>query len=94
MLLTVGGTVATHNLAIGVGLGVLAAMVVFARRVARFATVTLVSRDAAEARYRVEGQLFFASSNDLVPQFAYPADPAALVTDPSQIGRASRWARA
>jgi len=81
MLLTVAGTVVTHNLAIGVGLGVLAAMVVFARRVARFATVTLVARTEAEARYRIEGELFFASSNDLVQQFDYAADPASVVID-------------
>ncbi len=81
MVLTVAGTVATHNLAIGVGLGVLAAMVVFARRVAHFATVTLVARNDAEARYRVEGELFFASSNDLVQQFDYAADPASIVID-------------
>ncbi|GMA29850.1 SulP family inorganic anion transporter [Arenivirga flava] len=81
MVLTVAGTVITHNLAIGVGLGVLAAMVVFARRVAHFATVTLVARDDDEARYRVEGELFFASSNDLVQQFDYAADPASIVID-------------
>ncbi len=81
MVLTVAGTVATHNLAIGVGLGALAAMVVFARRVAHFATVTLVVRDEAEARYRVEGELFFASSNDLVQQFDYAADPSSVVID-------------
>lgn len=81
MVLTVAGTVVTHNLAIGVGLGVLAAMVVFARRVAHFATVTLVARNDAEARYRVEGELFFASSNDLVQQFDYAADPATVVID-------------
>lgn len=40
MLITVIATVWTHNLAIGVILGVLAAMVMFARRVAHFVTVT------------------------------------------------------
>lgn len=39
MLVTVIATVWTHNLAIGVGLGVLTAMVLFARRVAHLATV-------------------------------------------------------
>ena len=39
MVVTVVATVATHNLAIGVGVGVLTAMVLFARRVAHFVTV-------------------------------------------------------
>ena len=39
MVATVIVTVATHNLAIGVGVGVLVAMVLFARRVAHFVTV-------------------------------------------------------
>ena len=39
MVATVIVTVATHNLAIGVGVGVLVAMVMFARRVAHFVTV-------------------------------------------------------
>src|SRR5690349_10699836 len=36
MVATVIGTVATHNLAVGVGVGVLVAVVLFARRVAHF----------------------------------------------------------
>ena len=84
MVVTVGFTVWTHNLAIGVVLGVLTAMVLFARRVARFATVTrTVDADAAEpiAHYRVTGELFFASSNDLTTQFEYAADPDRVVID-------------
>ena len=42
MLLTVAGTVATSNLAIGVGLGVLAAMALFARRAAHLVEVERV----------------------------------------------------
>ncbi len=90
MLITVVATVWTHNLAIGVVLGVIAAMVMFARRVAHFATVTRVVPDAAGAqdddaagtvRYEVEGELFFASSNDLTTQFSYAEDPAHVVID-------------
>ncbi|MFG6444421.1 SulP family inorganic anion transporter [Microbacterium sp. P07] len=85
MVLTVVFTVWTHNLAIGVIVGVVAAMVLFARRIARFATVTrtLEGADAATAvaRYRVDGELFFASSNDLTTQFDYADDPARVVID-------------
>ncbi|XVU30698.1 SulP family inorganic anion transporter [Actinoplanes sp. CA-054009] len=84
MLVTVAGTLATHNLAVGVVLGVLAAMVVFARRVAHFATVTSVlDPDGGTRVYRVHGELFFASSNDLVHQFDYAGDPDKVVIDMS-----------
>jgi SulP family sulfate permease len=83
MLVTVVATVWTHNLAVGVILGVLAAMVLFARRVAHFTTVTRTV-DGGIARYRVDGELFFASSNDLTTQFEYSADPARVVIDLSR----------
>ncbi|MBW9095422.1 SulP family inorganic anion transporter [Microbacterium jejuense] len=83
MLVTVVATVWTHNLAVGVVLGVLAAMVLFARRVAHFTTVTR-TLDGATARYRVDGQLFFASSNDLTTQFEYASDPPHVVIDLSR----------
>ena len=50
MLATVIVTVATHNLAIGVGVGVLVAMVMFARRVAHFVTVERTVRDHRRPR--------------------------------------------
>lgn len=82
MLVTVVATVWTSNLAVGVGVGVLTAMVAFARRVAHFTTVTrTLSDDGAVARYTVDGELFFASSNDLTTQFDYAADPARVVID-------------
>ncbi|MFD5213830.1 SulP family inorganic anion transporter [Microbacterium sp. NPDC058345] len=85
MLITVIATVWTHNLAVGVVLGVIAAMVMFARRVAHFVTVTRsVSDDGEEARYAVDGELFFASSNDLTTQFDYAADPGRVVIDMSR----------
>ncbi|MFC7927980.1 SulP family inorganic anion transporter [Streptomyces cinereoruber] len=82
MLVTVAVVVATHNLAIGVVVGSVTAMVVFARRVARFAEVArLVSPDGTSVLYTVTGELFFASSNDLVGRFDYAADPEKVVVD-------------
>ncbi|GAA1740496.1 SulP family inorganic anion transporter [Microbacterium paludicola] len=82
MVATVALTVITHNLAIGVILGVVVAAVLFARRVAHFTTVErTVSADGTEARYTVVGELFFASSNDLTTQFEYVADPPRVVID-------------
>ncbi|MFE4544982.1 SulP family inorganic anion transporter [Arthrobacter sp. NPDC056727] len=77
MLITVGTVVVTHNLAIGVGVGVLAAMAMFARRVAHFATVERTEVELngrTVATYTVDGELFFASSNDLYTQFDYARD--------------------
>ncbi|MFZ4299171.1 SulP family inorganic anion transporter [Streptomyces cinereoruber] len=82
MLVTVAVVVATHNLAIGVVVGSVTAMVVFARCVARFAEVArLVSPDGTSVLYTVTGELFFASSNDLVGRFDYAADPEKVVVD-------------
>jgi SulP family sulfate permease len=80
MLSTVVVVVATHNLAIGVVVGVLVAMVAFARRVAHF---TEVSGEVAGGTktYRISGELFFASSNDILHQFDYRGDPDEVVID-------------
>ena len=84
MVATVVVVVLTHNLAIGVIVGVIVAMVAFARRVAHFATVqrTLPADEAVPtAVYTVTGELFFASSNDLTTQFDYADDPDRIVID-------------
>lgn len=82
MLITVACVVATHNLAIGVVVGSITAMVVFAKRVAHMAEVTAVAGpDRTSVIYRVTGELFFASSNDLVGRFDYAGDPDEVVID-------------
>lgn len=90
MLTTVVVTVATHNLAYGVIAGVNVAFVVFARRVAHFSSVEKVTETDVDGDgtvdqrvYRVHGELFFASSNDLVYQFDYTGDPQHVVIDMS-----------
>jgi len=90
MAVTVAVTVATHNLAYGVIAGVLTAMVAFAHRVAHFTAVDTVAETDADHDgaidtrvYKVRGELFFASSNDLVYQFDYVGDPANIVIDMS-----------
>ncbi|NGO44717.1 SulP family inorganic anion transporter [Streptomyces sp. YC419] len=82
MVITVACVVATHNLAIGVVVGSITAMVIFAKRVAHLAEVTAVTDpDESTVVYRVTGELFFASSNDLVGQFNYATDPDQVVID-------------
>ncbi|MGV0813752.1 SulP family inorganic anion transporter [Mycolicibacterium boenickei] len=85
MVVTVIATVATGNLAVGVSLGVLTAMVAFARRVAHFTSVSVESGPDGTRTYRVRGDLFFVSSNDLVHQFDYADDPAEVVIDMSGV---------
>ena len=88
MVATVIVTVLTHNLAIGVVVGVLVAMTLFARRVAHLThTNRELTEDAdgsATAVYTVTGELFFASSNDLYTQFDYANDPERIVIDLTQ----------
>ncbi|MBW4043284.1 MAG: SulP family inorganic anion transporter [Acidobacteria bacterium] len=81
MVVTVIVVVATNDLSIGVVVGVVTAMIVFARRVARFATVTRTVGDDGGVRYLVDGELFFATSNDLTHHFDYAADPDLVVID-------------
>jgi len=89
MLTTVVVTVASHNLAYGVIAGVLVATVAFARRVAHLTEVQRSDDPEGGTRvYTVTGELFFASSNDLVYQFDYAGDPADVVID---LGGAHIW---
>ena len=82
MAATVAVTVVTHNLAYGVLVGVVTAMVLFARRVAHLTEVTAVDDPEGGTRvYAVRGELFFASSNDLVDHFDYAGDPDRVVID-------------
>ncbi|MDO4917936.1 SulP family inorganic anion transporter [Kocuria sp.] len=82
MLVTLVVTVLTHNLAVGVAAGVLTAVVAFARRVAHVVTVERsLDDDGGSVTYRVHGELFFASSNDLYTQFRYAEDPQRVVVD-------------
>ncbi|WP_406120464.1 SulP family inorganic anion transporter [Streptomyces sp. NBC_00989] len=82
MVITVACVVATSNLAIGVVVGSITAMVIFAKRVAHLADVTSVTDpDGTQVVYSVTGELFFAASNDLVGQFNYATDPDKVVID-------------
>ncbi|MGW7438515.1 SulP family inorganic anion transporter [Streptomyces sp. NPDC054849] len=82
MVITVACVVATHNLAVGVVVGSVTAMVIFAKRVAHRADVTAVTDpDGTTVVYSVTGELFFASSNELVGRFDYAGDPGRVVID-------------
>lgn len=82
MVITVGVVVATSNLAIGVVVGSVTAMVIFAKRVAHLVNVSAAADpDGTSVVYSVTGALFFASSNDLVGRFDYSGDPDRVIID-------------
>ncbi|MET0238894.1 MAG: SulP family inorganic anion transporter [Sphingobium sp.] len=70
MLATVAVTVATHDLSIGVAVGVLLSGVFFAFKVTRLMSVTPVYDAQSDTRtYVVSGQIFFASADIFADQF-------------------------
>ena len=74
MAATVAIVVLTHNLAYGVGAGVVLSAVFFARHVSSLVKVTsVVDPDNVERLYAVTGELFFASTHDIVHAFDYDA---------------------
>jgi SulP family sulfate permease len=82
MLATVGGVVFTHNLAVGVVLGVLLSGIFFAWKIAQLFRVTsAASGDGASRTYKVEGQLFFASADDFSAAFDFKEALEKVVID-------------
>jgi len=72
MAATVGIVVITHNLAYGVAAGVVLSAIFFARHVSGIVKVTsVVDPENTERLYAVTGELFFASTNQLVGAFHY-----------------------
>ncbi|MEN3944155.1 SulP family inorganic anion transporter [Prosthecobacter sp. SYSU 5D2] len=84
MLSTVIVVVATHNLAIGVGVGVLLSALFFARKVAQILRVrSSLDAEKDSRTYTVAGQLFFASSGAFITQFDFKEVLAKVVIDVS-----------
>lgn len=82
MVVTVAIVVQTHNLAYGVVAGVLLAAIFFARRVAHLVDVSSVlDPDGGQRIYAVTGELFFASTNDLLHSFDYNDAAPKVVID-------------
>ncbi len=72
MIATVTVVVWTHNLALGVGVGVLLSALSFARKVAQVIRVTSDFDAETETRsYLVRGQIFFASAPEFVAAFDF-----------------------
>ncbi len=89
MLATVAVVVYTHNLAIGVLVGVLLSGLFFAGKIAQLFRVTAsLSEDGRVRTYHVEGQLFFASAEDFMAAFDFREVAERVVID---VSRAHIW---
>lgn len=71
MLTTVVVVVATHNLAIGVFVGVLLASLFFANKISRMMVVKSDNVENDSCEYRVIGQVFFASADKFIDSFDF-----------------------
>lgn len=89
MLATVFFVVYTHNLAIGVLVGVLLSGIFFAWKIAQlFRVRSEVTPDGSHRTYTIEGQLFFASSEDFMKAFDFKEAPEKVTID---VSRAHIW---
>ena len=89
MIATVITVVYTHNLAIGVLVGVLLSGIFFAGKIAQLFRVTSeISDDGRERTYHVEGQLFYGSVEDFMAAFDFKEAPERVVID---VSRAHIW---
>lgn len=72
MISTVAIVVVTHNLALGVFVGVLMSAVFFARKVSRLMRIdSALDKDQTSRVYKVYGQVFFASADDFAASFDF-----------------------
>lgn len=71
MVSTVAVVVSTHNLALGVLVGVLLASLFFANKISRFMLVKSASDGDGERTYTVVGQVFFATSEKFAKAFDF-----------------------
>ncbi|MFN3953262.1 MAG: SulP family inorganic anion transporter [Pararhodobacter sp.] len=84
MIATVATVVYTHNLAIGVLVGVLLSGIFFAGKIAQlFRVSTHISADGRVRTYRVKGQLFYGSVEDFMAAFDFKEAPERVIIDVS-----------
>ncbi len=82
MVTTVVVVVATHNLAIGVGVGVLLAAMFFANKIGHFMHVSsTIDNDGTVRHYQVIGQVFFSSADKFVASFDFKEAVDKVVID-------------
>jgi len=85
MIATVIVTIATNNLAKGVGTGVVLSALFFAKKVSRlFRVESQLSDDGSQRDYRVRGQVFFASADAFADAFDVREALSRVTIDVSQ----------
>lgn len=89
MVTTVVVVVATHNLALGVGVGVLLAAMFFANKISHFMYVASTLTENGRLRtYQVIGQVFFSSADKFIASFDFKEGVDKVVID---LTRAHFW---
>jgi SulP family sulfate permease len=89
MVATTVTVVATHDLSKGVVLGVVLSAVFFMRKVGKTIAVTEIeTSEEGVLRYRVSGQLFFASADVFAASFEHHGHPTRVEID---MGKAHLW---
>ena len=81
MISTVIVVVATHNLAMGVLVGVLLAILFFANKIGRFMVVKSDQSNEDVRVYQVVGQVFFASSEQFIESFEFKEAVGKVIID-------------
>ncbi len=82
MVTTVLITVLSHNLAIGVVVGIALSTVFFSRKIAQVVFVdTVLSPDKTERTYKVAGQLFFVSVEEFLSYFNFDEELDRVILD-------------
>tara|TARA_R110001606_G_scaffold349317_1_gene499248 strand:+ start:352 stop:1827 length:1476 start_codon:yes stop_codon:yes gene_type:complete len=88
MVVTVLVTVFTHNLAMGVGIGVLLSTLFYANKVGRMFYVASEEGDRGQRVYKVVGQVFFTSADRFVASFDFKEAAPRITID---LHRAHFW---
>ncbi|MGG4490258.1 SulP family inorganic anion transporter [Metabacillus idriensis] len=81
MIVTVVTVVATHDLSKGVLAGVLLSALFFAAKISKVHVETLVSENKLMKTYKVSGQVFFASVEDLLSTFNFKEEIDTITID-------------
>ncbi|WP_246941756.1 SulP family inorganic anion transporter [Bacillus pinisoli] len=82
MVVTVTTVVFTHNLAIGVFTGILLSAIFFVSKISKVRVET--SLEGNTRKYRINGELFFASVNEIVSSFNFTEDVKRVEIDLSR----------
>ena len=81
MVVTVVAVVATHNLSIGVFIGILLSAIFFVAKISKVKVEKSPGTTKDHIRYAITGQLFFASVTDLTNSFSYEGNLKQVTLD-------------